>query len=149
MLYMIAERYVRRIRLPFSLRGLLLFTLLVSVCLMPLSVRLYRKRCERLATAAIRAVRGGFVYDWQLGPNTGVRIVSQFARPYGPAWARGLCGDDFFGEVVCVDLSYGERANITDALLAKLEPSTGLDTLSLGNANVTDAGLVHLRPFVI
>lgn len=141
---------LNRFRLQYSLRGLLLFVLLVSVFMSWFGAR-YRAACQqRDAAAAIAALGGAVVYDyegWARYPR------SADDRPPGPAWARRLLGVDFFANVVAVavssrfgDLNPGRPGGnpIDDAWLEQIGRLIALEGLDLEHSKVTDAGVARL-----
>ena len=71
--------------LQFSLRSLLVLTLIFAIAFGLVSSRLHRKRQEQAAVEAIKRFGGMAWYDF-----------SPQDAPRGPAWARKLVGDDFF-----------------------------------------------------
>ena len=60
-----------------------------------------------------------------------------------PKWLADLIGVDYFGRVASVDLHF--CGNKTDALMARVEPLTRLEQLSLLGSTLGDAGLSHLK----
>ncbi len=91
----------RRRRLRWSVRALMLLVLVVGL---PIGWKARRASLQRRAVAEVRRV-GGFVeYDWQApSPVTGGAWVQKI-EPDTPAWARRALGDEYFQEVVRVDL---------------------------------------------
>jgi hypothetical protein len=137
----------------FSLRTLLVGVLIAAIPCALLGRKIEQKRHERETVAAIRKARGIVKYDYA------------DKTPSGPAWVRGLFGENFFNEVEAVytlgklsdetfeslgewtqlqDLGL-EESGITDAGLAHLARLTQLRKLSLADTQVTDAGLEHLK----
>ena len=117
----------------FSLRALLIVTMVVAVGSGWLGRKIERKRIERDAIAGIEALGGSVWYDYQQG---------QFSEPSGPGWLRGLLGDDFFGEVVKAHL-VGNM--IGDAGLANVKGLPRLETLELSGAYVNEAGVAKIK----
>jgi hypothetical protein len=155
-------------RFQFSLRSLLLLTVVAAIGMSWGSVRLRHVRKQRETVTAIRAIGGGVNYDCD----------SVGRGPPGPAWLRRLLGQEFFAEVVSVDFSgahhfpipadpqsdawypvspqsdawievdayTGEDGPVTDDTIAQL--LNGLDRLrelDLSSSGITDAGLDHVR----
>ena len=141
----------------FSLRTLLIFTVLCAVAASWFGNKIEQKRIERDAVAAIVEFGGEAHYDYE-------RVYG--AKPPGPEWLRKLLGENFFSEVVAVDLRESRDADVglvnvkelprldwlfvagskaTDAGLVNIQGLTQLQTLSLMNTQVTDAGLVDLK----
>src|SRR5437879_3693406 len=81
--------------LQFSLRSLLIFTVLCALAAAWLGRKIERKRQEQAAVDAIRESGGTVVYDYEDGNN-----------PDGPTRLRSLLGDNFFNEVHGVDFSH-------------------------------------------
>ena len=118
-------------RFQFSIRSLLLLTVIVSVWGSWFAVEMRGARRQREAAESIEKLGGLVNYDWEVrGPI-----------PPGPAWLRKLLGEEF-ANVVQVVL---ERTQVTDAGLEHLKGLTRLHDLSLGGAHVTDAGLENLK----
>jgi hypothetical protein len=114
----------------FSLRSLMVFTVVCAIGAAWLGRKIEQKRKEReLAEALVK--RGGDVrYDYE--ETNGQRR--------GPEWLRGLLGEDLFSEVETV-MFFGRRP--TDDQLEKLKIFTHLKVLWL-HWRVTDADLTHL-----
>jgi hypothetical protein len=149
----------------FSLRTLLLFTLICAVAASWVAHRMDKKRAEREAIAAIRKA-GGLVYHdcEEVHKDTSGKMVASGTR--GPEWLQKLVGDDFFTDPLLVSFIkvresteatmtiVGEldelrwlflaESNVTDAGLANLMRLRQLTNLNLGGTNITDAGLAHL-----
>ncbi len=128
----------------FSLRTLLLLSLLVAVACSWFGVRLKWKKKEREAVAEIEKLRGSVNYDYQWHAPSGVA-----AQPPGPGWLRKLVGDDFFASVAAIHLDGpsmgGPTKEVTDADMAHLAHFTELEqALIEGQPRVTDAGVAHL-----
>ena len=145
-------------RFQFSLRSLLVATVVVAIPFSWLAVEMKRARRQREVVAAIEKLGGSVRYDYVFTPPF------CFEMP-GPVWLRKLVGDDFFANVEGVrsyemseadialpylrelprlwelDLSHTQ---VTDAGLERLKGLTQLRWLSLANTHVTDAGLRHL-----
>ena len=117
----------------FSLRSLLIFTLICAVGCAWVVRRMERKRKEREAVETLVERGGRATYDYQ----------DDGADPPGTDWLRELLGENFFSEVVDVNLC--GNWHVTDAGLARLEALTELQTLNLVVTSVTDAGLVHVK----
>jgi len=124
----------------FSLRTLLVFVLLVSVPLGWFAMKMQRARQQKEAVEVILKVGGEVRYDYEFD-ETGRLIPA--AQPAGPLWLRKLLGDDFFCDVIWVDLS---ATRVTDAGVEHLlKGLTSLEVLWLMDTNVTDVGLEHLQ----
>ena len=118
----------------FSLRTLLLFTVVCAIGCAWLARRVERKSKEREAVEAIVRLKGEVFYDYQLGAVEDV-------KPSGPAWLRKLLGENFFSEV---DAAFLYDPDITDVELTNLEGLTELQTCVVTGNKVTDAGLVNI-----
>ena len=121
-------------------------------------VKMQQARRQREAVEAIEKLGGRVEYDYQRPPKTVAewirnadkpqglaelrRILGTVDKPPGPALLRLILGDDFFREVVSVNL-FG--AQVRDVDLKCLERFGQLRWLSLGGTQVTDAGLKHLE----
>ena len=144
----------KRRRFQFSLRSLLLFTLVCAIACGWLGKKIEQKRQEREAVEAIVRSGGIVRYDYQ---------NQQHQKPPGPDWLLNFIGHDFFAEVDEVALSpystgaerkYLERFlrlrtltvpsnSDADAVLVHLK-SNRVQKLFLGQCKITDAGLQHL-----
>ncbi len=146
----------RRRWLQFSLRSLLLFTVICAVVAGWLGRFIVRKHRDREIVAALVRLGGSVRYDYQDANFRG--------EPPGPQWLRSLFGENLFSEVEEAGLDeatdsilalIGElkqlktfRVNghkVTDAGLAYVKGLTHLETLELWNTKITDAGLASLR----
>src|SRR6266700_3862204 len=107
----------------FSLRTLMIFTLVVAVACAWLGRKIEQKRREREAVTAIVKLGGEAHYDYQhqLGSNGEPQLD---AKPTGPDWLRSLLGENFFNEVVFVP--FESRVGIGDSALEQIEPLTEL-----------------------
>jgi len=86
---------------------------------------------------------GGVKYSYEMD------AAGNYCRgnhPDAPNWLRGLIGDEYFGDVVCVDFSStglrdSDLAQVTNSL-AGIGPVQWVD---LRDTQVTDAGLAYLH----
>jgi hypothetical protein len=148
----------------FSLRSLMILTLVIAVPCALLGRRIEWKRRERAAVKTL-AKQGSVRYDYQSRENGGLK-----SEPPGPKWLRGILGDDFFAEAT---VFYSEASreqsdlprlkdalealprlkevdmcaiNFRDADLACFEELTQIETLDLmASTEITDAGLTHFK----
>ena len=129
-----AQKHSKRRWFQFSLRTLMIFTLICAVASAWLGIKIDQKRKEREAVAAIGKLGGkvAYDYDWIIG-----------GKPPGPDWLRHLFGENIFSEVVEVDLL--AASNVTDAELEHLKALTHLQSLNLTGARITDAGLANVE----
>jgi hypothetical protein len=99
----------RRRWLQFSLRGLLA---LLTVFAIWLGVIVNRAREQREAVKAIEATGGIVQYDWQVNLERAsmiegfehYKVFRKYGSPGGPAWLRRRIGNDYFQNVVTVEL---------------------------------------------
>jgi hypothetical protein len=110
----------------YSLRTLMVFVTLCAIPCSWLAVKMQQVKRQREAVAAIEKLGG---------------IVLWSGDPSGPAWVRGLLGDDFYRSVLVVLA----RSDVTDAGLENLKGLNNLKMLDIHNTQVTDAGLQHLK----
>jgi len=114
-----------------------MFVVMTVLCVW-LAVVVNRAHQQRDAVAAIRALGGAVMYDYDFDA-AGVQIRN--AEPPGPAWLRRLLGVDFRSRATWVYLA---GAPTTDADLVHLRNLPELNWLHVGNKPITDAGLAHL-----
>jgi hypothetical protein len=86
----------------FSLRRLLIFTMLVAVLGGWLGNKIEQKRRQRAAAAAIIKNSGSVSYDDGIVKDKPGYRQPAGAVPFGPAWLRAILGDNFFSEVDCI-----------------------------------------------
>ena len=130
----------------FSLRTLLIFTLICAVASAWLTHRVERKRKEREAVESIFEDNGAVVYDYDYRIAASSKEIPS-ARPSGPIWLRNVLGDNFFSEVTGVWFSLHESGPKlgSDAGLEHINELTQLQMLTLSGTKITDAGLVHIK----
>jgi hypothetical protein len=127
----------------FSLRSLLIFTIVVAVACGWLGKRIEQKRKEHEVVETIRKLGGAVYYDYDGRDFLSPRPDSpQNTEPFGPAWLRSLLGDSFFSEVTSVSFAHD---NLTDDELGDIELLPQLKSLRLRDSQITDAGLKHLE----
>jgi Leucine Rich repeat len=145
----------------FSLRALMMFTVVCAIGSAWVARKMERKRKEREAVEAIGRLGGRTWYEYQSVKG---------AKPPGPDWLRELLGENSFSEVSVVNLdaepflnpkSSGEAqerfdlitrsltvhpngSKVTDEDLIHLEALVHIKTLNLGRTKISDAGLTHL-----
>ncbi len=135
-------------RFQYSIRQLLSFTLLCALACGFVAYKIRKANRQRNAAARLRESSADLYYDYQvisLGePDCGEGgDIDEGAVPTEPVLLRELLGDDFFHEVVRVDLK-------TDAEMEQLESLPGLrrlsvDQLGLPVATLSDTGLRHIE----
>jgi hypothetical protein len=121
----------------FSLRSLLVFTLIFAVTVGWLGSKIGQKRCERQAVEAILKAGGQVWFDRE----------SRRDRPTipneasGPRWIRWALGDNFFSEVRQVGLCFDD-----DETLAQLEALRDIEFLTVADGGkITSAGVAHIN----
>jgi hypothetical protein len=129
---------VFRLRFQYSLRSLLLMVFVVAVPCSWFATEMKQATKQRRAVEAIRTAGGGVTYD-----SDSDDPFADEQLPYQqPAWLRKLVGDDFCGDIRCVNLA---DTQVTDARLVHLQGLRQLQELDLSNTQITDAGLVRLQ----
>ena len=108
-----------RVRLAFSVRSLLLLTLVFGLWM---GWRANKAARQREAVAEVKKYNGYVRYDYEYA--NGKELPD--AKPKAPAWLRRLCGDEYFQEVTRV--KYVDQP-ISDATLAPLKNLTGIEEL--------------------
>jgi hypothetical protein len=123
----------------YALRWPLLCALLLALLCGWFAVKMEQARRQKALVEEIENV-GGLVWrDYQFDADGS--LLTKDPQPPGPAWLRRVLGDDFFMNVVKLDLTQTE---IGDAGLEHLKGLPHLQSLYLGT-EVTDAGLAHLK----
>jgi Leucine-rich repeat (LRR) protein len=120
-------------RFQFRLRTLLVFTAICAIPCAWLGSKIERKRKEREAVAAIRALGGVVVYDDDSSGDP---------EPCAPSWFHFFLGDNFFNEVVVVDF---RAASDGDEDLCNLRGLTRLKVLDLTEKTVSSSAIVSLN----
>ena len=147
----------RRLRLQFSLRGLLL---LVTVFGLWLGWYTDRANRQRQAVAAIRATGGILCYDYEVkGFQNIYRLLraeysagggdiflagerpTDIFEPPGPAWLSRTVGTDYLARVVQADLT---KLQASDDAVKYVSGLSSLQDLWLPS-RMTDAGLANLE----
>lgn len=126
--------------LRFSLRGLLLLVLLVSVWL---GWQVNRAHKQRRAVLRIQELGGEAWFDYQMQPDpngTAGTVYPERRSPW-PKWIRNLIGDEYFGDVVSVGLY---KTSAEDADIELLADLPRINRLSLGYTRVTDRGMQRI-----
>jgi hypothetical protein len=118
----------------FSLRTLLVSTIIIAVACGWLGKRIEQKRKDRETVAAIIKLGGIVTYDYQ--------TEDLRANPSGPGWLRDMLGDNFFNEVDGVWL---RNATDADAGVANLKGLTQLRVLNLWKTKIGDGPLLHVK----
>jgi hypothetical protein len=126
----------------FSLRSLLLFTLICAIASAWLAHRMDQKRIELEAVDSLVKRGARVAFDYHFLKSGGFDATAQ---PPGPAWLRRLVGENFFGEVENVEFPAEIRSPIVDADLVRLGSLTNLKSLELRNTEIGDAGLANLE----
>ena len=130
-----------RLWFQFSIRSLLLLTVVVAIACSWLAAERQQARKQEAAVEAIKELRGSVWYDYQWDVST-AWITVNHEEPPGPTWLRTLLGNDFFANVAYVALP---SPQVTDAGLEHLKRLSQLQWLQLARTQVTDAGLEHLK----
>ena len=150
---------VFRWRFQFSIRSLLVLTLVVALPCSWLAAKMKEAKGQKMAVTNFPA----YTYDYQDDPFPNFGGVPNW-QPSGPVWLRWLLGNDFFNDVVGAHvLSDGETehlkvlprlqwlelyAEVTDAGLANIVGLTQLQRLKLDGTQITDAGLARIAGMV-
>lgn len=104
---------------------------------------------QRVVADVVRRLGGAVRYDWQGRPGAlatqaddwNVDPTAAGKGPRGPAWLRGLVGDEYFQEIKAVTLFASTPSEADLAALGRLE---SLESINLHGARLLDEGLVHL-----
>jgi hypothetical protein len=133
MLFWLAVALLFRRRVQFSLRSLLLFTIVVAIPCSWFAVEMKRAREQRTVVEAVKNLGGWVKYDDGSAPFS---TLPEFT------WLWKLLGDDFLMDVGGVILDHRQ---VTEADLEHLTGLTQLKFVSLYNTPVTDPGLECLK----
>ena len=147
----------------FSLRSLLIFTLICAVACGWVARRAAQKRRQLDAIASLLKMGAYITYDFQYD-SSGQSIPG--ARPPGPEWLRNLFGENFLSDVKYVYIPSQTKPDPNaaakhwwqkalavlapepppdaDAALATCEEFPNLKDLVLSETTVSDRGLAHL-----
>jgi len=121
-----------KVRFQYRLKTLFVLVVVVAVPCCWLTWTMEAKRRERANVAAIKEL-GGVCMDCE---------NPQDYEPPGPAWLRSLLGDDFFANVVRVNL-FDSRD--TDAAMTHVKDLTSLTILFLPRSQISDEGLSNVQ----
>jgi hypothetical protein len=128
-----------RWRFQFSLRSLLILTVVVAVPFSWLAVEINGARKQKEVVDALSQFTGSVSYDYEYD-SIGNWIPT--TEPPGPSWLRKVLGDDFFVNVVIVYFA-GPKAE--DAALKYLEGMKQVREIQFIKTRITDAGLEHIK----
>jgi hypothetical protein len=138
-----ASKPNRRRWLRFSLRTFLL--LLTALCVW-MGIVVVNAGRQKRAIDSISAAGGTVYFDYeQLAPDQDYLLIKPNAEVPGPAWLRGIVGDEFFRSPVGVRLSGAEATDESVEKCARGIPD--LQFLEIHQANITDAALAHVVQF--
>jgi hypothetical protein len=155
--------YILRANNPFSLRhsvqASILFIMLLTIGASWFAVMLSRAWAQQKAIATIEEAGGFVFYDYQQDSSGN---ICQGPQPPVPRWIRSLMGDDFFQDVVAVEVTTNEElaslkifpqlhtlvidaSRVTDDGLNQIEQLPQLTDLFISGPGVTDRGLEHMK----
>ncbi len=107
-----------------------------------IGIRLRAARLQSRAVAAIQAMDGTVLYDYQY--DRANNKFEHFREVPIPTFFRELLGDHFF----CRPIYVNGSGNFTDDSLQFVGQLTSLESLSLGGSPISDNGLVYLQELV-
>jgi Leucine-rich repeat (LRR) protein len=136
-----AEPKRKRRWFQFSLRTLMILTLIVAIPCAWLGRKIEQKRREREAVAAIMKAGGIVVYDYQKPSLKSGQAFKPVEEPNGPALLRNLLGENLFSEVYAV---YHNNAALSDDEIELLERFPHLQDLNLSGCHFRVAGLTRI-----
>lgn len=122
----------------FSLKWLLLFV--TAVCIW-LGTVVHKANRQRDAVRTIKDLGGAVSYSYVHQWKPGFPVSRPYEEPDGPAWLRQLIGNDYFGDVIHVDLQHSFATDETMIEIAKL---SNLEELNLFETEVTDVGVKRI-----
>jgi hypothetical protein len=130
----------KRCWFQFSLRSLMILTLMGAVASAWVARSMERKRKERDTVAAISKYGGRAFYYWQFDAD--FKMIDPQANPSGPAWFRSLVIDNIVCDVAAVD--FMSTVDISEGL-DELVGLPKLRKLDLSFNWVSIAGLEKLK----
>ena len=136
-----AAALIFRWRFQFSIRALLVLTVVVAIPFSWLATEMKKATVQKEAVEGLVRLGDYVVYDCMPTLScTGAQLPD--AQLPGPAWLRHLVGNDFFASVESVSL-LGHHS--TDAEPQRLEALRQLKWLHIVNCQATDSWLGHLK----
>jgi hypothetical protein len=101
----------RRRWFSLSLRTLMILVLVVGGFM---GWKARRASLQRRAVARIQYLRGSVAYDWQLNNSPFALAPPPVVtpQPHGPDWLRKIVGDEYFQEVVWVELGSPDESQL-------------------------------------
>jgi hypothetical protein len=120
-------------RFQFSLRSLFVLTITVAIPFSWLAVEEKRATEQREVVKEIDRLGGNVYYSYY--PNS-------IPIPPEPMWLQRLLGEEFFVDVIWVEL---HDTGMTDNGLEHIKALSQLQELRLNNTKVTDKGLEHIK----
>ncbi len=126
----------------FSLRTLLVFGLLVSICMSWLAVKLHRGRKQRKAVEAIERLGGEVCYGYEFPVNSWKR------KPQASAWLKVLVGDDLSRDVIHafgLDANHVVVKHVSHDNITCLSRLTTLEYLCIDSTQISDRELERLQ----
>jgi len=142
MLLWFAVALVFRLRFQFSIRSMLVLTVVVTLPFSWLAVEMKRAKEQKAALAVLVETGGGYEYDWRFDAS------GDYASKPEPPVPEGLwrpLGIDFFAEVVRASVVSTPTRQVTNPDLSPLERLRHLRSLWLDRSQLTDAELEHLK----
>jgi hypothetical protein len=140
---LVSSRTGWRRLLRFSLRGLLLLVLVVSVWL---GWQVHRAHKQRRAIARIQELGGSVHFDYQIDPDpSSALVVDTRKQPWASQWLRDIVGDEYFRQIVAVNLT---RTRVHDDDLWILGDLPYVEHLYIHETQITDAGLSQIARLV-
>jgi Leucine-rich repeat (LRR) protein len=128
----------------YSLRSLFVVMFLACVGMSWVGVKMQTARRQREAVEAIKKLGGSVAYDYEIDASGNFLRGPEAPEltPPGPKHLRNLIGDDFYSDVVFVNIP---NAQVMEGDLEQLEGLPQLRILELIGTNVTDMELRHLK----
>jgi Leucine-rich repeat (LRR) protein len=117
---------------------------LLCIAAIRLAIGLHRARLQRETIAAITKDGGdvSYAYQWDFESTLDHLRPDAEPRPWVPKFLRRVLGDDFFYDVVSVELHIGG-----DAAVGKLRLWRNLKSLNINHFSITDQGMEYAAEF--